>query len=364
MASVLFIFIMAFAWTTPSESAPVVVETSFELSAAAGEKVSFEFTLSGKPSLTAVNLSSSGEMRNWITFNKNNFDVHDSDRVKVTIKVPGNATEGLHIGRVFIFSVGGKDQFSINLDVSGDRRELESRMISADEFEADFTVSYYEGTDIIDSKTDKRVSRSHFSTRSLSLAGLLTEEKVSIVTGGNVRLVIEDTNAIGSLIVELNNEEIYNRKPGEGEIVIPIDKDEIEKSNIITIKTTPPGLMFWASSFYDIKTVEFNVEYKGAFAKTFDFTLSSDEVDNFRHFNLIYTVNGYTAPLPEMMIKINNQIVYWDTPPLVIFDETISEDMFGNPLYLRGGTNNIMFLFEENAVYSITNAMMLVEYYD
>lgn len=364
LASVLFIFIMAFAWTTPTESPPVVVQTSFHLSASPGEKTSFDFTISGKPRLTALNLTATGKISNWVTFNKNNFDIYDSDKVTVTIKVPGNTTEGLYTGRVIIAGSGGRDSFSINIDVTGDRRELESRLISEDEFLSDFTVSYYEGTDTIDSKTDKVVSKGYFSTRALTLAGLLTEEKLSITTGGNIRLVIEDTNSLGNLIVEFNDEQIYKRKPGVGEIVIPIDKEKIEMSNVVKVKTTSPGIMFWTSANYDIKTVELNIDYKGAFAKDFNITLSKNEVDNFRRFNLFYRVKGYTAPLPEMMIKVNNQIVYWQTPPLVIFDERISEDMFGNPLYLNEGTNRLIFMFEENAVYTIGEALLTVEYYE
>lgn len=362
MASVLFIFLMAFAWTTPSESAPYVKDTSFELSAAPGEKVKFDFTVSGVPRLTAVNLSASGAIRNWITFNKNNFDVAESDEVTVTVKVPSNATEGIHTGRVFIFGVGGKDQFSINIDVSGEKREMTSRPIPL----GDFTVSYYDGTDIVDSKTDTTVSRSHFSTRSLTLMGALTEEKLSIVTGGSVRIVIEETNSLGSLIVEMNGKEIYRRRASAGEIIVPIDDSDIQKSNVITIKANPPGIMFWANTYYRIMTAEFNVDYQGAFAKEFDFALTEDEADNFRRFNLFYRVppRGYTAPLPDMMIKINNQIVFWEPPPLVLFDEQISEDMFGNPLYLETGTNTIMFMFEESAVYTIGDALLTVEYFE
>jgi hypothetical protein len=363
MASVMFIFLMAFAWTTPTESAPYVKDTSFELSAAPGEKVKFDFTLSGMPKLTAVNLSTSGGIRNWITFSKNNFDVAESDKVTVTIKVPSNTTEGIYTGRVFVFGVGGKDQFSINIDVSGEKREMTSRTIHLD---PDFTVSYYDGTDIVDSKTDITVARSHFSMRSLTLMGALTDEKLSIVTGGSVRLVIEETNSLGSLIVEMNGEEIYSRKARAGEIIIPIDESDIQKSNVITIRAKPPGIMFWANTYYRIMTAEFNVDYQGAFAKDFDFTLSKDEVDNFRWFKLSYIVpkGGYTVPLPELIIKINNQVVYWDVPKLTIFDETLSEDMFGNPLYLNEGTNTIIFMFEERAIYRVTNALFTVEYFE
>jgi len=364
MAGVLFIFLLAFAWTTPTESPPLVIDSSFELTAAAGEKLSFEFTVSGKPQLTAVNLTALGEIRNWITFSKNNFDIRDSTTVKVTINVPDRTPKGVYSGRVMVEGRGGTDTFSIHLDVVGKERELTSRLIPGEEFSSDFTVSYYEGTDTLDSKTDVKVTKSYFSGRSLSLAGIMTSERQSIATGGEISLIIEETNSIGNLIVKLNDEEIYKRKVGVGEVVIPLGKDQIERTNIITIEAGPPGAMFWASSFYVIRLAEFNVDYKGAFAKEFNITLSKDEADGFRRFSLYYKVKDYTSPLPLMMIKVNNQIAYWDKPKLVLFDDKLEEDMFGNPLYLKEGTNTVTFMFEDNAEYTIEGALLTLEYYE
>jgi len=359
-AGALFILTMAFMWGTPTETMPVVKETAFDFSAAPGEKISFEFTITGATTLTAVNLTKTGEISNWMTFNKNNFDVRESTKVAVTIRVPDNTTEGAHSGRVYVNGIGGRDSFSINIEVVKGRRETARRPIPL----GDFTVGYYEGTDMLDSKADIRVSKGYFSSREIDLASILSSDRMDIVTGGNIHLLIDDTNSIGDLIVEFNGEEIYRRKVGPGELVIPIDKDYIQRSNTVTIKTVSPGAMFWTNSYYDIVFAEFNIDYKGAFAKTFDTTLSENEVDKFKQFELFYRVKGYSAPLPLLMIKVNNQITYWDRPPLVIFEEDLSEDMSGNPLYLNEGTNTITFLFEENAEYTIADAMLTVVYYE
>ncbi len=359
-AAVLFIFILGFAWTTPTESPPYVPQQTFELTVSPGERTSFDFTITGTPELTAVNLSASGEIKNWITFNKNNFDFVESTTVTTTLDIPENTSEGLYTGRVYVVGRGGKDSFSVNVRVEGREREIASRAVSL----GDFTVSYSEGTDIVDSDGDIKIYKSYFSSRELNLGGLIPSSRLSIVTGGNIHLIIEDTNSISDLIVELNGEEIYKRRVDIGEVFIPIEKDKIKGSNLITIRVGSPGAMFWATSFYRIKLAEFNIDYKGAFAKTFNITLSKNEVDNFKQFNIFYRVTDYTYPLPLMMIKVNNQIVYWDTPPLVLFNKKLKEDMFGNPLYLQEGTNTITFMFEENAAYTVADAMLTIEYYE
>lgn len=361
MAGVLLIFILAFAWTTPTEGPPLVEKSSFEISATQGETKTFDFTVRGTTYLTSVNISVTGEIANWVTFNKNDFDIgrNETSTVTATVKVPSNITLGIYRGRVTIKGKGGKDTFSVSVDVVEEKEETDKRPI----YLGDFSVSYSKGTDVLDSRENIRVSSGYFSQRSITLTGLLTTEKLSITTGGNIRLIVEETNQAGNLVVSINDHEIYNKKVATGEILIPISKDLIEKANVVTIKANSPGLMFWTNTIYEIQLAEFNVDYEGAFSQTFNITMTKNEVDNFKQFNLYYRVKGYTAPLPEMMIKINNQITYWDIPPLRFFDKPLKEDMFGNPLFLKEGANTITFMFEENAVYSVADAMLTIEYY-
>ena len=197
------------------------------------------------------------------------------------------------------------------------------------------------------------------------LTGLITEEKISITTDASVRLVIDATNQAGNLIILLDGHEIYNKKVGAGEILIPIEKDLLEKSNMITIRAGSPGWKFWINTIYKIQRAEFNIDYEGAFSQTFNIPMTKNEVDNFKRFSLFYRVpsGGYSVPIADMMIKINNQIVYWDSPPLAFFDRSFSEDMFGNSIFLNEGTNTITFMFEEQARYSMSDAMLTIEYY-
>ena len=366
MAGVLLIFILAFAWTTPTEGPPVLSKTYLEITADQGETTTFDFSVSGTTALTSVNFTASGEIATWITFNKNDFDVQEgeSTTVTATLKLPSDISVGIYNGHVNVKSSGGTDRFSISVDVVEERIETSTRVVPSNEFPQEFSVSYSEGTDVLDSREDISVAKGYFSGRSMELTGLITAEKLSITTGGSVHLIIEDTNKIGSLIVSINGHEIYNKIVSAGEIFIPIEKNLIERSNIVTIGAGSPGWKFWTSTVYNIISAEFGVDYDGAFAQAYNISMTNKEVDNFKQFDLYYRVRGYDTPLADLMIKINNQVVYWDMPPLAFFDMSFDEDMFGNPLYLNEGTNTVTFLFEEEASYTMADAMLTIEYYD
>jgi len=363
LAGVLLIFILAFAWTTPTEGPPAVDETHFEITTDQGETATFDFTISSTTALTSINITAGGEIARWITFNKDDFDIErdESSTVTATLKIPSDVSLGIYRGRITVKGKGGRDTFSVAVDVVEERTETSTRPVSL----GDFTVSYAKGTDVLDSREDVRVSNSYLSERTLALTGMITGEKLLIATSGSVHLIIEETNRAGNLIVLINGDEIYNKKVSAGEILIPIDTDLIETSNMVTIRAGSPGWKFWTGVVYKIKKAEFNVDYEGAFSQSFDISMTKNEVDNFKQFNLYFHVlpEGYSVPLPDLMIKVNNQIVYWDSPPLRFFDKSLKEDMFGNPLYLEEGMNTITFEFEEEAFYTPLDAMLTVEYY-
>jgi len=367
-AGFLLMFILAYAWGTPGEGAPVVAETSFSIKAVPGEDMKFDFEVTNpKQGLTAVNVTATGDLSDWLTFNKNNFDVSKGGKTTVvaTVEPPEGTELGLYTGRIQLSGKGGTDSFSLNIDIVEESEEDDSntRIIPNSEFPSDFSVSYAKGSDLLDSRENVRVSRSHISSRSTTLTGLITDDKMDIITRGSLQLDIEDTNNVGNLIVLLNDQRIYNKMLGTGEVLIPIDKEMIERANIIEIKASSPGWMFWAGTKYDIGSAKFSVNYEGAFAQTFNITLNDHEADNFKKITIFGRVKNHEA-VSEMIIKVNNQIAYWQTPPLAILEATLEEDMFGNPLYVNEGENTITMMFEKNAEYELIDTMMTVEFYE
>jgi len=364
LAGVLFIVILANSWVVPNEGPPVVEQSSFSVKAVPGEEVKFNFDITSTKGLTSVNLTAKGSASGWLSFSKNNFNVDDSTTVVVTIEPPEDIDYGIYNVKVYVSGEGGEDDFSLAIEVvEEDEMTSAERMIPSSEFPTEFSVVYAKGTDLLDSKSDVVISKGYLSSNSETLTGLITDDRIDITTGGSVQLLVEDSNGLGNLIVYINDQKIYDSKVGSGEILIPIEPDMIERANIIKIEAGSPGIAFWTSARYDLTYAKFNLDYEGASVQSFNITLNDHEVDNFKDFNVFGRVKTHSSYLPEMLIKVNSQIAYFQKPPVSILDVSLDEDMFGNPLYLNDGENTITFMFEENSVYELTDAFLTVEYY-
>jgi hypothetical protein len=363
LAGVAMILILALAWSTPQEGSPLVDDTTFSLTMKPGDTQTFDFVVKGKTTLTAVNLTAAGEIASWIKFNKNNFDVREQATVVATVKAPLNITNGLYTGRVTITGIGGKDTFSVNIAISDRTGNTTSKKILD---LGQFTVSYAKGTDTLGSKRDVTVWGGYLSSTPVTFSGTASESKLAIAKAASIDLVIGETNGAGNLIVVFNGNEIYNGAAGEGTLSIPLNASDVKATNVVTIRAAPPGLAFWSSTTYGLQSAELTLSYDNVSPQTFNFTMSADQITNFKRFDLFYVVQDDTAiPVPEMKIKINNQIVFWKTPPYVskFLDTTFKEDMFGNKLNLNDGDNTITFSFDENAFYSVSDATLTIEYY-
>lgn len=357
LAGVILMVILMVAWTTPTEPVPIVDQTSFSLEIQKGESSTFKINIMGTK-LSNVTLTASGEIRNWMTFNKNDFNIVESEYVTVTMKVPNSVSERLYTGKIRVESVGGDESISINVQVSKTGAILSSHAIVL----GDFSVSYSVGPEAADSKKNVEITRGYFSGNEVGLSGELSEDKLETVTGGNIKLIVEDTNAAGNLIVVLNDEKIFDRKVNAGEVEIPIDKSKIKTSNTVTVSAGSPGWKFWMSTVYKFSSIEFFIDYKGIYSKEITFSLDEDQTEKFNNFHLNYRVRDYSSPLPEMLINVNSQLVYWKRPPLTFFNDTFEKDILGNELVLYTGENTISFSFEENAFYEVRNAVLTVYY--
>lgn len=357
LAGVILIFILMIAWTTPSELPPIVEPRSVNIDVKYGGSTTFDLTFNG--TATSVNMTAEGPIRHWLSFSKNNFDFSGITKVKVTVDVPEDREPGTYTGAIEIKTPGGEKSVSVTVNVLEVTGEISMRPISL----GDFTVRYTAGSDELDSKSSVQAVKGYFTSKEVTLVGILSSDKLDIATEGYIQLIVEDTNSAGNLIVYFNDQKVFDQSVGLGELTISIDKSLLGRSNSVIIKADSPGWKFWMNTVYKFRVVKLIVDYKGVFSQQIPFDLTQKEVESFRDFHLFYRVREYTSPLPALMIKINNQIVFWERPPLAFFDKKLEEDMFGNPLHLEEGNNTITFLFEKEASYSIADALLTVEYY-
>jgi len=303
LAGIVLIVILMIAWGTPAETPPTVEPTSKSLTIPKNLSSSFELTIKG--TITNVTLSSTGEIRDWITFSKNDFDVSESEIVTVKIKVP-NVLVRIYTGNIIVKSTGGEKRVSVSIEVT--------ELVTKEFFRAiplgDFKVSYSVGSETLDSKENFEVSAGYLSNYPANLVGVLEQEKLDIVTDAYIQLIVEDTNSAGNLIVLFNDQEVLSRKASPGEVLIPIEKDSIRRSNTVEIKAGMPGWMFWMSTVYKFNSAKLVVNYEGVFSKEITFSLGQEEAENFDRFHLVYGVKTYSTPLPELKIKLNHQLVF------------------------------------------------------
>lgn len=363
LAGVGFILILALALNTPLEGWPLVENTTISLTMRPGQTQTFEFTIHGKTSLTALNMTMAGEMASWVKFNKNNFDIADqsSSTVTVTVRAPLNISNGLYTGRVIIKGVGGQATISVNIAIADRTGSTTTKKVLD---LGEFTVSYAKGVDTLGSTNDVTVWASDFSNEGAMFGGTTNDYKLSIAAGASIDLVIGSTNGAGNLIVVFNGNEVYNGAAGAGMLSIPLNVSEVKDTNSVSIKAASPGLAFWATTTYELQSASLTLTYDGVSPQSFTFRMSSDQITNFKRFDLFWTVQGDTVkPVAPLKVKLNNQIVYWTNPPIYFIDTNFKEDMFGNKLNLNDGDNTITFSFDQNAFYHVTDATLTIEYY-
>jgi hypothetical protein len=356
LAGLLLIVIMMIVWSAlPQELPPMVTPPSVSLSLSRGSSASFIFTINA--TAAKITLDPYGDIKDWLNFDKNFFALGGSTDVKVTVVAPADVTEGVHTGYITVSSAGGNRTVYVNVNVL----KFSATDIPHPIYFNDFTVSYTLGSDIIASKEDVDVAKGTFTNQPVSLVNdPLPDDKFSIVTSGFISIVVDDTNSGGNLIVELNGKEVFRRTVGSGEISIPLDKSQINKTNTVNLRTESPGWKFWMSTVYKIKSVKLGINYLGISSQEKTFSLDAIEVSNFRYARVTFRVKNYLLPQQNLVIKINNQTVYMDVPSVSIFREDFRDDIFGNPLSLNAGQNTLSFSLENEGFYDLGDVTLIV----
>jgi len=362
IAALVFILIITIVWSPSKGSSPLVEPKSVELTIAQGYSTSFYLSINGTSTgkLSNVTLTPLGGISNWVIFDKNNFDIENSAQVMVTVIIPTNAMSGTYTGSITVSSAGGKVSVPVTITVANIAQlKLKSRPIVL----GDINVRYFVGPEILYSEKNFEVTRSHFSESKKTILVSISSEKLQLITGGYASLSIQSTNNEGNLIVIFNGYEIFNRKVGSGDIIIPIDRSLINYTNTITLRaTSPPLYKFWSTTFYNITELNFVANYQDVSERERLFDLSDREIANFKSFRLTGTVGEGSRP-SELAIKINDQLVYSKIPPLALLNETFEKTIFGDVIYLKAANNTISFSFEREATYKIDGAYLIVYYY-
>lgn len=351
LAGLILIGILTVVWTTQVAQQLTVIPDSKYLTLGRGSSSYFFLFLNG--SASNVSLRASGEIANWISFDIQNFDVFGKEKVTVYVNVPSYASYGLHRGDIYVEALGYQKKVSVVINVST-RTEEEAKVIEL----GDFKVGYIIGEETIKKKENLVVEKGLFKEISPSFAAVIPEDKFPMIKEGYMKVIIEQSNGLGDLITELNGQKIFEGRVGVGELILPIPKELIRKSNSVFFKTTSP-LAFWSASIYEIASAEFVVEYNGTIFKDFEFELSEIEVKNFKQGTISFFVkySGEITGGEDLIIKINDQKVYEGIPFQYL------RKSFGTEVNLKPGINKISFLAKEGASYLLENTKLTIKMY-
>ncbi len=356
LAGLILIAILMFVWTTPLPVAgvflnvtPEEVRTNIQLNTSSVVLLEFNGTASN------ITLSVTGEMKPWISFDKNRFDVNGKETIEVNISVPPSADVRSHTSNLIV--TYDTQKITIPLTVVVSLQPVENLKLFP---LGVFTVSGG-ATETLDSKKPVFISQSYFSSSKLNLFGSLTSDKMSKISKGVLTILVEDENPLGNLIVTLNDQKIFDEKVGLGELKIPINKSLFKESNTLTISAGTPGMLFWAGTEYKLRSADFSVVYPSE-TKDVTFKLTRNEVENFKYARVTFSVNNYQLPLSNLKISINDQLVYVHSPPLAFFRDTFSNSIFGDKVILNSGDNKISFSFDGQGLYAVSDAALVVSY--
>jgi hypothetical protein len=303
IAGLIIIVIMLLMWGVPTETQiPAVSPSSQSLTIKKGSSDSFFLDINVTSDL--VTLTAKGIISDWIKFSDNDFESAGLSKVKVTVNVPYGTEERDYPCTIEVESTeGGKATVSLTVtvirEVEGEVKEtLRSHSIG------DFTVTYASGSEVIKSKNDVEINKD----KEVIMSGTI-EKDMNLVTDGFITIDVYYTNNEGNLIVKFNNQVVYDQKVLPGRVKIPIDKEILNEYNTIEISTSIPGWKFWSNSIYKIDKIEFGIDFFGNLEKKETFTVSRDEIINFKEGMVEFYLervegDGY------LTVKINDHKVY------------------------------------------------------
>lgn len=90
---------------------------------------------------------------------------------------------------------------------------------------------------------------------------------------------VDETNYYAPLVIEWNGKRVFEKTAGLRKYIINIDKSRIGRKNTLKVYTFSPGLYFWASTVYRLKSFRVKIGYGPS--KLYAFDLSDSEIKAF-----------------------------------------------------------------------------------
>jgi len=188
------------------------------------------------------------------------------------------------------------------------------------------------------------VSKGIFSSKPASFNFTITamEDLDSVF----LQTYISDVNGDGSVVVELNNQLVFASSASKAlDVELPMEWIQ-EGNNVVSIRTTSPGVFFWKKNAYTFaKTYITSNRYvvgSGRVVKVI--SIPEDEANHIEEANLELFIPE--TGTKELTISLNGFVLYSDQPN--------SEMIFHIPVnFISSGTNMFEFDVERGGLYDL-----------
>ncbi len=149
--------------------------------------------------------------------------------------------------------------------------------------------------------------------------------------------------AIGNLIVELNDYQIYNKAVTDGsQELLELPLGYLQETNTIKLRSAGPGSAFWRSNFHELNSVKLRkqVEVKNKEAKRV-ISIPANELKDLE--KAILTFGVYCSNDDNLLnVEVNEKLVYSDVP----FCNLRSTEIEIDSSFIKAGANDVVFKSE------------------
>jgi len=148
------------------------------------------------------------------------------------------------------------------------------------------------------------------------------------------------TKTSGRLIATLNGENIFNTKVEEGNVLIELPNEFLEKSNELELSVSSPGILFFLTNSYTLADAQVvaDVSTKEALSSTQSFIVSDAELSGMEKAVLRFTPTCDPDAVGPLEITLNNNPVYNSVPDC----DSINRAEI-SPTLFKEGSNTIKF---------------------
>ncbi|MFP4115908.1 MAG: hypothetical protein ACLFTQ_01760 [Candidatus Aenigmatarchaeota archaeon] len=219
-----------------------------------------------------------------------------------------------------------------------------------------FKVSFHEEERTLGKLEDVDVRRGIGTSETRSVAFNLTQSELDNIVSFGLDFWVKDTNRMNELELFLNGGEVYSGYPApERSYTVDVNRTLLDKTNELEISPKSSGWRFWAPTVYILENFTMKADILGRNERSFEFSLTEDQADNFRMGRLVFMPDEFVDESP-LVVQVNGKDVYRDIPEYraersmwIDFEEAEVEE----------GQNELTLFTEVDSSYSFDSAKMV-----